>query len=296
MKIVQSNRMAGPGPEVTGFSMAENHPPRLHRGGFTLIELLVVIAIIAILAALLLPVLARAKEHARRITCLNNEHQQIIALTLYGNDNKDNLPDNTGGYWLWDMAKYIQTYMTNNGATWKTWYDPGVEPKFGPTDFRALWTWEWDTSGVIGYAETFRNTATMTHDQFVTNVNIKLTSTSIAYLSSPVPIRAAARVLTACASLCDTDGPTAETDTVTPPPGGPSGSTAALNAFENSYNWSAVKGSYPIAHEAAHLSHGGVGGYPVGANEGMLDGHVVWVGFKQFFPRAGSDIYPYFFY
>lgn len=66
--------------------------------GFSLIELLVVIAVIAILAALLLPVLGLAKEKAWRTTCMNNEKQLSLAWQVYADDNKDALPLNGWDY------------------------------------------------------------------------------------------------------------------------------------------------------------------------------------------------------
>src|SRR5436190_16548494 len=104
------------------------------RRAFTLVELLVVIAIIALLIAVLLPVLGRAKESANRSVCLSNHKQILLAISFYANDNKGYLPhcnwlgqETTAGVpgWLYDskVAPDSKGFKTEDalkgGALWR---------------------------------------------------------------------------------------------------------------------------------------------------------------------------------
>src|ERR1700723_1002176 len=96
-------------------SMSAPGAGRQMKRGFTLVELLVVIAIIGILAALLLPALAKSRERARAIICLINTKQLTLALQLYSDDHDNYLPYNIE---MTEFGPRNNLNWANNVMTW----------------------------------------------------------------------------------------------------------------------------------------------------------------------------------
>lgn len=265
---------------------------RPKRSAFTLIELLVVIAIIAILAAMLLPALSKAKAKAIRTQDLSNVHQLVVALFTYGADFGDKQPvaANNGldsANWGWDVPFTAGEMMLSTmSKSKKSFYDPGTSPRYTDKENwqdvsapgQNLWDFgdnNWPpqtaTGGfhITGYLFTFAGPLSRLNQ---TNQNVTLHSEPIhreaaqgALPAGITPQSVSDRVLVSCAIISSSSSDQQA------PLGSPS-----------TYNFNNIVGGFYKPHLSPHL----VNNIPEGGSVGFKDGHVQWRKFKDMQQRA----------
>ena len=259
------------------------------RYGFTLIELLVVIAIIAILAAMLLPALAKAKERAVKVQCVNNLHQLMIGLIAYGSDNREKLPTldvpadvDPKPAWAWDIpAQAADTMLASMSGQKRTFFCPSTTPTFtdtenfaegGPPAHNGFANNLWDFGGaafhITGYAFAFSGANSFLH---WTNRNTTLQSEEIHPQPSPFVKQVSYPVppLTERVMIADVII-SAQVD------------RDASSRF--TYTYAGITGAFYKPHVSAHLR----GDQPSGANIAFKDGHASWRKFadEEVSPRS----------